>query len=247
MDRVGNAATVRGGAPVQGAAIGFLMLETRFPRIPGDLGNAATFPFPVLYKVVEGASPDAVVRRGAKGLEDAFVAAARELVATGARGIVGNCGFLAHMQRALSDAAGVPVLSSPLMQLPWVEQLLVPGRHAGILTISASTLTPSLLRAAGVDPATPVAGTDGGAEFSRVILDDLETMDVAAARMDLLDAARRLVDRNPDIGAIVLECTNMSPFARDIQGAAGVPVATPYGFVCWFQSLIEPQRFPDAC
>ena len=246
MDPAGIAETVRGGGPVQGAAIGILMLETRFPRIPGDLGNAATFPFPVLYKVVEGASPDAVVRRGAAGLECSFVSAARELVAMGARGIVGNCGFLAHLQGALSGAAGVPVLSSPLMQLPWVERLLPPGRRAGILTISASSMTPSLLRAADVDPTTPVAGTDGGKEFSRVILDDLETMNVAAARIDLVETARHLVDQNPQIGAIVLECTNMSPFARDIRRATGVPVATPYGFVCWFHSLIEPQRFPDA-
>ena len=246
MDRVGSARSVRGGAPVQGAAIGILMLETRFPRIPGDLGNAATFPFPVLFKVVEGASPDAVVRRGSKGLEDVFAAAARELVAMGARGIVGNCGFLAHLQGTLSGAAGVPVLSSPLMQLPWVERLLPPGRRAGVLTISAKSMTPSLLRAAGVDPATPVAGTDGGNEFSRVILDDLESMDVEAARNDLVETARQLVDRNSDIGAIVLECTNMSPFARDIQSAAGVPVATPYAFLCWFQSLLEPKRFPHA-
>ena len=167
-------------------------------------------------------------------------------MATGARGIVGNCGFLAQFQTALSEAAGVPVLSSPLMQLPWVEQLLPPGRKAGILTISAGTLTPSLLQAAGVDPATPVAGTDSGQEFSRAILDDLETMDIEAARTDLIEAAGKLAEDHPEIGAIVLECTNMSPFARDIQRAAGVPVATPYGFVCWFQSMLEPRRFADS-
>ncbi len=246
MGRISDLEQARGGAPVQGAAIGILMLDTRFPRIPGDLGNAATFPFPVLYKVVEGASPDAVVRRGAKGLEGAFIAAAKELVATGARGIVGNCGFLAQFQTSLSEAAGGPVLSSPLMQLPWVEQLLPPGKRAGILTISSRTLTPSLLRAARVDPSTPVAGTDFGTEFSHAILDDLETMDVEAARVDIVEAAVHLVERHPEIGAIVLECTNMSPFAHDIRRATGIPVATPYGFVCWFQSLLEPRRFPAA-
>ena len=58
---------VAGGKAVYGASVGMLMLETRFPRIPGDIGNAGTWPFPVLYKVVRGASPDHVVRRGAEG------------------------------------------------------------------------------------------------------------------------------------------------------------------------------------
>ena len=235
--------TTRRGAPVQGVAIGLLMLESRFPRIPGDLGNAGTFPFPVLYKVVAGATPDAVVRRGAAGLREALVAGARELVATGARGIVCNCGFLAGFQQVLAQAAGVPVLASSLVQVPWVERLLPPGRRAGILTISAATLTPELLAAAGVDPGVAVVGTEGGREFSRAILDDRAEMDVAAARADLVDAARELARREPQLGAIVLECTNMSPFAGDLQRATGVPVATPYGLVCWFRSMLQPRDF----
>ena len=83
-----------GGRAVYGARLGILMLEARFPRIPGDMGNAETWPFPVLYRVVRGASPDRVVVRGAEGLLDAFIEAARELVAIGADGITTNCGFL---------------------------------------------------------------------------------------------------------------------------------------------------------
>ena len=49
------ARTAKGGKAVYGAAVGILMLEARFPRIPGDVGNAATWPFPVLYKVIRGA------------------------------------------------------------------------------------------------------------------------------------------------------------------------------------------------
>ena len=149
------------------------------------------------------------------------------------------------MQDALADAAGVPVLSSPLMQLPWVEQLLPPGRRAGILTISRRTLTPSLLAAAGVDADTPVAGTDVGREFSRVILGDLASMDLDAAREDVVLAAESLVSQHPELGAIVLECTNMSPYAADIRRRTRLPVATPYGFVCWFQAMLSPRRFPD--
>jgi hypothetical protein len=88
----------QGGKAIYGAALGILMLEARFPRIPGDMGNALTWPFPVHYKVVREATPDRVVRRGADGLLGPFVAAARELVADGVDGITTNCGFLSLFQ-----------------------------------------------------------------------------------------------------------------------------------------------------
>src|SRR3954462_12649647 len=84
----------RGGKAVFGARLGILMLEARFPRIPGDMGNATTWPFPVLYRVVAGASPERVVTRKAEGLLDAFRDAAADLVRLGADGITTNCGFL---------------------------------------------------------------------------------------------------------------------------------------------------------
>ena len=33
-----------GGYTTYGQPIGILMLDTRFPRIPGDIGNAKTYP-----------------------------------------------------------------------------------------------------------------------------------------------------------------------------------------------------------
>src|SRR5213080_3341546 len=94
----------RGGKAVYGAPLGILMLDARFPRIPGDMGNAETWPFPVLYKVVTGASPQRVVRERAAGLLPDFIAAARELVALGADGITTNCGFLSLYQKQLAAA-----------------------------------------------------------------------------------------------------------------------------------------------
>src|SRR5580698_9695945 len=70
-----------GGKSIYGAPLGILMLEARFPRIPGDMGNAQTWPFPVLYKIVRGATPERVVTQQAKGLLNAFLDAASELVA----------------------------------------------------------------------------------------------------------------------------------------------------------------------
>ena len=197
----------------------------------------------MLYKVVRGASPDRVVRRSADGLRDRFVAAARELAADGADGITTNCGFLSLFQRELADAAGIPVAASSLMQVEMVNRLLPAGRKAGILTISASTLSERHLREANVPAATPVGTTEGGREFTRVILENEMEMDVEIARRDNVEAARELVSGHPAIGALVLECTNMTPFAADIGQAVGLPVFSMVSFVNWFQSSLQPRVY----
>lgn len=231
-----------GGKAVYGASVGILMLEARFPRIPGDMGNALTWPFPVHYRVVRGASPDRVVRQRAEGLLEDFIAAARELVADGVDGITTNCGFLSLFQDDLAAAAGVPVATSSLMQAPMIQATLPPGKRVGILTISAGTLTEEHLRKAGVPEGTPVVGTDGGQEFSRVILNNEDRLDVEAARRDLIEAGRNLAEANPDVGAILLECTNMVPYAADITRATGLPVFSIYNFICWFQAALTPRE-----
>jgi hypothetical protein len=232
-----------GGKTLYGASVGILMLETRFPRIPGDMGNAETWPFPVLYKVVPGASPRRVVCEKAEGLLDGFLAAAAELVRLGADGITTTCGFLSLYQREIAANVGVPVATSSLMQIPFIERVLPPGNRVGILTVSAANLTVEHLSAAGADPATPVVGTDGGSEFSRVMINDEERLDVAAAERDILAAGDRLVASHDGIGAVLLECTNMVPYARALSQRLRLPVFSIYTFVTWFQSGLIPREF----
>ena len=233
----------QGGKAIYGAAVGILMLEARFPRIPGDMGNATSWDFPVHYKIVRGASPDKVVRRNAEGLLPDFIAAAQELVADGVDGITTNCGFLSIFQHDIAKAVGVPVATSSLMQTAMVNALLPPGKKAGILTISGSSLTPAHLIAAGVPLDTPIGSTEGGREFTRAILGNEPELDVAAAEADNVDAARQLVASNPDVGALVLECTNMGPYAPAIRAATGLPVFSILNFVTWFQTGLSPRVF----
>ena len=127
---------ITGGKTVYGATVGILMLETRFPRPPGDMGNAGTWPFPVHYRVVRGATPDNVVRGDPRALLDHFIEAGRDLVAMGCDGITTNCGFLALVQAELSEALAVPVATSSLMQVPQVNATLPPGQRVGVLTSS---------------------------------------------------------------------------------------------------------------
>ncbi|WP_343562618.1 aspartate/glutamate racemase family protein [Kiloniella sp. b19] len=232
-----------GGKAVYGASVGILMLDARFPRIPGDMGNAMTWPFPVHYKIVRGANPNLVVRNGAKGLLDQFVEAGRELVENGADGITTNCGFLSLFQDELADALGVPVATSSLMQVPMIKTILPSDRKVGIVTISAETLTEKHLTAARVPLDTPVIGTENRRHFTNAILDSHPSLDPEASLLDMIDATRDLLEANPAIGAILLECTNMVPYAADLRRIFGLPVFSIYSFVQWFQAGLMPQAF----
>jgi hypothetical protein len=165
-------------------------------------------------------------------------------VAQGADGIVTNCGFLSLFQAELATACGVPVATSSLMQAPLIERLLPPGRRVGILTVSEASLTPEHLTAAGVALDTPVAGTDGGREFTRVLLGNEPELDVAAAERDVLEAGDRLVARHPEVGALLLECTNMCPYGRALRDRLGLPVFDMASFVAWFHGGLVPRQWP---
>lgn len=233
-----------GGKAVYGAPLGILMLEARFPRILGDMGNAGTWPFPVLYRVVKGASPERVVLQGAAGLLPLFLDAAAELVAHGAEAITTNCGFLSLFQGELSAHVGVPVATSSLMQVPWVQAMLPPGKRVGVITVSGGSLTPAHLAAAGAPGDTPFVGTEGGAEFFRVlVLGEKQDMDVDLAARDILNAGRTLMRRHPEVGAVVLECTNMPPYAHALRQALEVPVYDVYSLVTWLHAGIRPRDF----
>jgi hypothetical protein len=129
------------------------------------------------------------------------------------------------------------------MQIPFIERVLPPGKRVGVLTISAASLTGEHLRAAGADPATPVVGTDNGSEFTRVIINDEERLDVAAAERDILAAGDKLVASHQGIGAVLLECTNMVPYARALSERLRLPMFSIYTFVTWFQSGLVPRDF----
>ena len=236
---------VIGGQNVYGASLGILMLDTRFPRIPGDIGNATTWPFPVHYKIVKGATTKRVIGQKAEGLLDHFVEAAEELVAMGAQGITTTCGFLSLFQQEMAAQISVPVATSSLMQVPLVQALLPPTKQVGILTVSQASLTPEHLAAVGVAADTPIMGTDEGVEFSRVFLQNEASMDLALIKKDIVNAGRSLKAKCPELGAVVMECTNMAPYANLLQRELGVPVYSIFSFIRWFQSGLTPPIFPS--
>ena len=201
-----------------GPFLGLLMLETRFPRVPGDVGNPATFDFPVRRAVVRDAVPRRVVQAGEPALLEPFLEAARGLVEQGAGAISTSCGFLVRYQARLVDALDVPVWTSSLLLVP---ELVAHGERVGVVTVDAAAFSPALLVSAGADASTPVEGLASGCAFQRALLDDESQLDVAAAEAATVEAAQNLVQRHPDITALVLECTNMPPYADTVRRATG--------------------------
>lgn len=225
------------------SSIGVVMLDTQFPRFHGDIGNPDTWPFQVHYKTVPGAHAKSVIEQtGAQPLAP-FVEAAQELQALGVGAVTTSCGFLMLHQAHIAAHLTVPFVSSSLMQMPWVQAMLPADQRVGILTISSQAITPALLKCAGVKKETPIVGTEDGAEFTNAILSDALTMNQSLCEKDNIAAAQRLMEENGNIGAIVLECTNMAPYAHAINAATKVPVYSIYTLIRWLQAGLSPATF----
>lgn len=216
---------VYGGQTTFGHKIGILMLDTKFPRPIGDMGNANTWPFPVLYKVVKGAYVKKVVKQGDKALIPIFIDAALELERQGVKAITTNCGFLALFQKEIQAALSVPFVSSNLMQIPLVYAMFGEKGKVGVLTASKSTLTKEHFE--GVHAAhipMVIEGMDDAHEFNRTIIHGHVVMDLDKMEREIVEQAKRFITHHNDVCAIVLECTNLTPYLEAIKRAVKVPV-----------------------
>jgi len=203
--------------------LGVVMLETRFPRLIGDIGNPSTFAFPVRYRVVAGASPRRVVVERDPTLLAPFIDAARGLQSDGVAAIATSCGFLALFQHELQAALSVPLWSSSLLLVAALQARLGAGR-VGIVTVDCRSLGADHLHAVGAAVETPIEGLAIDSPFRTTLLEDHADLDADEACAATVAAARRLVARCPQLAAIVLECTNMPPYAAAVRSTIGLPV-----------------------
>ena len=219
---------VRGGRNTYGEIIGIIMNERTFPRIPGEMGNATTFDFPVRFHVVRGLDVSTRWRLFTGGDEfvEPFIEAAKALEQAGVRAITSNCGFLILYQDVLADAVNIPVFTSSLLQIPLVYRMLRKDQIIGVLTADGSSrgLGKKHLDAAGAgDIPVVIAGMENSEGF-RTITENLDILYPEKLRDDMVDAAKTLVGNHPEIGAFVLECANMPPYSKWIQEAVDLPV-----------------------
>ena len=179
--------------------IGILCLDTLFPKPPGQLRNPLTFDFPVVCRVLRG---------------------------VGAKEILSST--LALFQKAVASAVSVPVLMSSLVQIPLIYTLHGPGCRIGVLTAHSGSLTPEHFRQAGVPDAQidalAIAGMENFPVFRKTILEGAApVMDTDAVGAEIGAAAAAMTDGQP-LDALLLECTDLSVFARTVQEAVSVPV-----------------------
>jgi aspartate/glutamate racemase len=220
---------IKGGRAFYGEAIGMLMLDTTYPLIPGNVGNATTYDFPVRFKVLQGMPSDWWCDSEGPSLrrQEIFIEFAKQLEEEGVRGITTGCGFFAIYQKAASEALTVPLFTSPLLLVPIVSHMIGKNKRVGIITAGANHLKSSFLENAGIDESIPIAidGMDDKEEFNdSIVFERKPTMDVKKVEFEVADVAQRLVNQHPDIGAIVFECSDLPPFAAAVQETVNLPI-----------------------
>lgn len=221
---------IHGGKAFYGFDIGILMLDAKFPRIIGDVGNAKTWNFPVLYKVVEGAFPSKVVLD--LNIDDIqpFVDAAIDLQSMGVRIITTSCGFLAMFQEALENKLDIPIFTSTLLLLPMLVKMF--KKKILVLTANSQTLTEKhLFPVCGMisKDKYEILGTENWPNFTHFTVNNWDSVDIDICEKEILSILEtKLTKKNTDYGAILLECTNMPPYSNSIRRKFHLPV---YDFV----------------
>ncbi len=217
---------LKGGHNLCDIPIGVISLQSYFPKPPGHIKNPGSLGFPVLYKTVEGATIDRLIRERDPALLEPFIEAARELEREGVRAITGSCGFLALHQKEIADAVSIPVFMSSLLQVPLVRQMLPSDQLVGVVVANRQALSADHLRGVGVsDERLVITGLENQPQFSEVILrGDSNDLDMDQFRQELFAVVAEMLENNPKVGALVLECTDLSHFAPALNEHFGLPV-----------------------
>ncbi|KJC40406.1 hypothetical protein UP09_23235 [Bradyrhizobium sp. LTSP885] len=219
---------LRGGTTNYGETIGILMLDTRFPRPRGDIGNALSYDFPVRYKIVRGAHPTRIMGDHPEpALLEPFKAAARELEAEGVKAITTSCGFLAPFQKELAAAVNIPLFASSLIQAPLIHAMLPPGKVIGIFTERGHHMNDSHFRGVGwssTDIPVQIQGMKPDAQFPAIYILGREELDTDVLKAEMIEMTEAFMASCKNPGAILFECTNMCPFSKDVAEVSGLPV-----------------------
>lgn len=236
----------REGAAYYGAPVGVLLLDCVAPFIPGSVGNASTYKRPVRYRTVPGCTVERLIYEADGTLAAELASTARTLEREGALLITGNCGFMIRHQRAVQEAVSGLVALSSLLLAPFLRAALPPGRALGIVTASASSLTDEVLALAGVEPRSSdiaIVGLEDAPAFSAAFLTCTGELDVARVREETVTAVSELLVKRPDVGAILLECSELPPYAADVQRATGLPVFDFISMIEFFAAGLDRAEF----
>ena len=231
-----------GGRPYYGDLVGVLMLDMDAPLIPGNVGNAFSYNFPVRYKVLKGLPADWWCDESRCQV---FIEAAKELEAEGCKAITSGCGFFAIYQQRVAAAVNIPVFLSPLLMVPMLSRMLGNGR-VGILTAGGDHLKGDFLKKVGIDETVKyaVGGLQKTEEFYNVhVTCTKKTINPEKMQAEVVQAAQDLIAQYPDIGVFVFECSDIPPFAREVARVTGRPVFDFIGLAHMVARAIQPVQY----
>lgn len=223
------------------AKIGILKMDAAIRRIAGDGGNPASYPFPVLFETVRGATLTRLIRQRDPGLVELFVEAGLRLVRRGVQALGTTCGFMILFQRELARALPVPVFTSSLLQLPTIERALGKRGRIGVLTADAGNLGEEHIRIAGGSPGRlTIRGLEDAPCFHEAIFSGSGRIDPEGVRREVVERSRELCAADPEIHAILFECANLPPYAAAVRQATGRPVYDLLTLLHWVHAGLAP-------
>ena len=230
------------GQAVAGCAIGILALDLWYPLMPGNVANASTFDFPVLFKILKGSGQILTGDRAAQ--LDMILEAGEVLKRQGARAIVGACGYFAIYQKAVSERLDLPTYLSSVLQVPIITQGLKPDQKVGIICANAPAFTPDLMSQCGITDQSRViiTGAQECPEFHN-IFDGTGHFNSYKVGQEIVGLARELVSKHPEVGAILLECSDMPPYAWAVQNAVRLPVFDFISLINWIYNGVVRRPF----
>jgi len=238
---------VSGGKNTYGEIIGIIMLDRTFPRIPGDIGNAWTFSFPVKYHVLHelNSSSRKKLFDGDEEFINIFIKAAKKLEEEGVRAITTSCGFIVSYQDIISDSVNIPVFTSSLLQIPLIYKMLKKDQKIGIITADGTSrgLRLKHLKACGAENIPVVIKGMENSEGFKAISENRDNLDADLLMKDLVNVSIEITKNNLDVGAILLECTNMTPYAKAIQEKVNLPVFDIVTLTNWVYSALVKKEF----
>lgn len=202
---------------------GLMQLE----EMPGNSTNPKSYPFPVRMVQVKGANAQTVIIHPSQAVLSDMIRISKEMIEKeNIRAVTTSCGFNAVFQKELAEALSVPVFTSALLQVPFVQNMIGFRRTVGVITANKAALTEAHLRACGIteDMNVEVMGLEDAPEWGKIFDQPDEAFDIEAVSREIIGVAKEGARRNPDMGAIVLECTDLPPYAKRISEATGLPV-----------------------
>lgn len=229
---------IKSGFPFYGQHVGILVFDGKSPRIPGDAGHGATFSFPVCYELVEGSFLS--LARKEPIMRERLIAAVNRLKAKGVLAVAGDCGLMSLYQKEIAEA-GLLAAASSLCQIPTIWQMVGREGKIGIITGDTEVMTQDFLAASGCE-GIPLAlqGMQDEPHFRQVIIEGSHDLQPQLMEQEVAHAAELLVHRDPQVKAIVLECSNLATYAQAATAAVHLPVFDLVSAVRLIEYAVNP-------